>query len=589
MMNKFYLTVTFIVVLVSTVLSSNKVVAQSATAYLAIGGTGYEVEIELDNSVYKVKLTKGDENFTEKTNYLTINSFRDIVFKIHSKILVETGSPGITPDIRNSSEPSISSAFLQLITELYNTEALGQKIAEVTLRPKVVINDLGTDYLNKGLESSEIQRYRPKWNAKQDNKKIKRLVRRIRIFEKRGFKTGLDSGRLEILNSMKEELKMLEFQRDSTTKTQKKDSLKIESARLVFEDGAIRQITIQGKHNGTHKIFSNKFSIGASTRKNIQNFSNITLYQETHAKPSEQNIKLSEAINYQRIVDLKTNDFSPADVTVELVPDKKQDLYKSSSAKLFSLNIFSDLVGFNNDNPNGLVQFEFSKRINLWTKRTDAWLMNYMGIGWFTYMTPKFELAKIEENNRNIELSSISPNDSTTINYLNPLDLHRFSYARISTEVNFIDLQGPSVSLHSNFFVGVAVTQVQDTVAVNGNERIFDESINSLMLGANMRAIFNPESRWSFELSSRWTYFDPLNSNFTYQSIEKGEIKKANNLLSSWEFLFTWNTGEANTAQANKLFGRFRFNHEWNYWNNNYSEFQIGYSIFLKSNKLKTK
>ena len=358
-------------------------------------------------------------------------------------------------------------------------------------------------------------------------------------------------------------------------------TLKINLAQLVFEDGTIKNIIIEGTNpEGEKVIFSNIYSIGITTRANILNFNNISLNPELSKEYDP--IKLSEVIKYERKVDLRTNDFSPADVAIVLYPKKTQELFKAPSAKLFQLNFFSDFVGLNENNPNGLVQLEFTKRINLWTKRTDAWFNS--GKGWFTHLLPSLEISKIEENNRSIELSQFNDGGQIT-NYLNPLELYRYSYARISNEINIYDLQGPSVSVHLNAFGGIGITNVKDTVLINTVETAYDENVNTLMYGANIKFLFNPESRWSYQLSSKFTKLKPLSDNFNFASVEKNVYnEKANDMITTWEFLLSWNTGS-----DNQIFGRFRFNHELKYLNNNFTEFQIGYSVFLKTSQVNKK
>lgn len=590
-----------ITILIFLIVIFNNAFSQSVATTLRIKNNGYEVEVSLVESVYKVKLSEGTDNdFTEKTNYFLFNTFRDIVFRLHDKIQNKKQQsiipkPKIITPIfisdsdKKSSDTALKSAFLELITELYNTEIKGQKIGEISLKKSLEI----TNVEDNSFPAKKATQRKENKNAKRINRLYKKerneILDSIRNREKELVRDRKDLKKDAIITRLNDELITFSTIEESNTKKETKgtSNFEIESARIVFEDGSIRQITVKGTHDQKPKIFSNKFSIGISTRRNIQDFDRINLYQETHVKPKSQSIKLSDVIQYERLVDLRTNDFSPADVTIELDPEETKELFKATSMDLFTLNVFTDLVGFNNDNPNGLVQFEFNKRINLWTRRGDTWLMNYMGIGWFTHMTPSFEITKIEENNRSMKLSSIMDSNNNFTFYLSPLELQRFSFTNITNEINFIDLQGPSVSLHLNLFGGISITDIQDTVVIESKQEIYNENINSLLLGLNAKAIFNPESKWEYQLSYKWTYLDPLSSSFNFGSVENGALKGPNNNLNTWEFLFTRNTSESNSSSSNKLFARFRFTHDWHYWDNNYSEFQIGYSMSLKSSKWK--
>ena len=508
--------------------------AQTSTITTKIEGIDYKIETSTDKGTYEIKITDGAHfDVTRTTSYFTLSAFKNMVVNEHINNLKarKIAARDLNPLVFNidtilaTENQKLSDSFLELISILNNTPDKGQKIAEIMLKDKITIYKPLTSNATKV----------SKWKFWKKNRMKK------------------DQGR----------------------------ELKINSAQIVFEDGTIKNIIIEGTNPEGEKVtFSNIYSVGITTRANIIDFNNISLNLELSRNYTP--INLSDVIKYERKVNLRTNDFSPADVALVLYPNKPQELFKAPSSKLFQLNMFSDFVGLNENNPNGLVQVEFTKRINLWTKRTDAWLNS--GKGRFTHLLPSFEISKLEENNRSIELSQFK-NGVQITNYLNPLELYRYSYARISNEINIYDLQGPSVSVHLNAFGGIGITNVKDTVLVNAVETPYDENVNTLMYGANVKFLFNPESRWSYQLSSRFTKLKPLSDNFNFASIEKNEYKEeANDLMTTWEFLLSWNAGA-----DNQIFGRFRFNHELKYLNNNFTEFQIGYSVFLKTSQVNKK
>lgn len=515
--------------------------AQTSTITTKIEGIDYKIEASTDKGTYEIKISDGDQfDVTRSTNYFTLSAFKSMVVNEHinNKKARKIAAGDLTPLVVNidailaAENQNLSDSFLELISTLYNTPDSGQKIAEITLMDKIAIHQP----LNLGNKTKlSIWKLLKKSEINKEDKKIKYRDR----------------------------------------------ELEVNSAQIVFEDGTIKNIIIEGTNPEREKvIFSNIYSIGITTRANILNFSNITLHPELSY--TGETIKLSDVITYKRITDLRTNDFSPADVPLVLYPKQPLELFKAPSSKLFQLNMFSDFVGLNENNPNGLVQVEFTKRINLWTKRTDTWFNS--GKGWFTHLLPSLEISKIEENNRSLELSQFN-NGGQITNYLNPLELYRYSYARISNEINIYDLQGPSVSVHLNAFGGIGITNVKDTVLVNTVETAYDENVNTLMYGANIKFLFNPESRWSYQLSSKFTKLKPLSDNFNFASVEKNVYnEKANDMITTWEFLLSWNTGS-----DNQIFGRFRFNHELKYLNNNFTEFQIGYSVFLKTSQVSKK
>ncbi|UTW65426.1 hypothetical protein KFE94_12265 [bacterium SCSIO 12643] len=366
--------------------------------------------------------------------------------------------------------------------------------------------------------------------------------------------------------------------------TKSREFFYVKDAQIVFEDGFIKSIIVYVNIDDTNYIFSNQYGIGVTTRRNITSLNDIYLYNENHTR-NNYSINLGEVIEYNRINDIATNDFSPKNQKIFLTPyetessdDKKLELRKTSSPEIFTYNIFSDVVGLNQNNPNGLIQMEFSKRINIWTQRCK--LLRLGGIGGFTHIMPTFDFTKIEQNNREMPLISYPVNDTTVTYYANPLQILRYSTGNVKTELNVLDFEGAAMDIHINGFAGIALTQVNDTILKEGVKKEVDESINSFLTGGNLKFIFNPENKWSYTMIGTLTYIKNLNDQFDYYTLKNSELNKVNNLLLGAELLITWNTNE-----DNKLFGRFRYNWESNNVYNNYSQFQIGYSIKFKASK----
>jgi len=76
------------------------------------------------------------------------------------------------------------------------------------------------------------------------------------------------------------------------------------------------------------------------------------------------------------------------------------NLEKEQTSKILEMKVFSDLKGIDIP-PNGLVQLEFSKKINMWSNRRPGWSSNF-NYGWFNYITPYFSMNKIEDKNKRL-------------------------------------------------------------------------------------------------------------------------------------------------------------------------------------------
>jgi hypothetical protein len=584
----FYLTLVF---LCYYGLGTNQVAAQTLKSELTLDSIKYSVELLSGVNEYTIRLyDKPDFYISKSTSELTLDVFRNIILGEHKNRinnLVDYSQDSSAVASRNK---SITDLYTEFVSAIDLSAESGQRIGTISLKQDVIIRGMNkpglTPIQNRGSQKESLQIIKEaklvRKYVRQQSRSINWLVKRINrleiLKEKKAFKGGLSGFRQAKLDTLSRKLKSYVSE---IAHERSQDSMKVLSAQLVFEDGGIKQVMVEGKYLGENgyerRVYSNKFSIGASTRQNFKDFGKIKLYQETNFKPGGY-IVFSDVLIGLRQPGLRTNDHSPADQSFVLYPGQTKELFKSHSSKLFSLNIFSDVVGFDDQNPNGLIQLEFSKRINLWTKRTDARIFEFLGVGWLTHMMPRFELSKIEENNRTLELNR-EKLDANNRPYLSFLELYRYSFTRITSEINILDFQAPSTSVHFNIFVGGALTNIRDSV-LNEQDRV-----SMLTLGQNLKILLNPESKWQYEIGIRTIKLVPSSPLFTPGSLDRNdEYENAKEWMNSFEFLISWNT-----SPDHQLFGRVRFNHELRAIRNNFSQFQIGYSVFLKSSQLKKK
>jgi hypothetical protein len=346
----------------------------------------------------------------------------------------------------------------------------------------------------------------------------------------------------------------------------------IESCTLVFENGFIASIIASGTLNGKPVKFSNKYSIGVTTRTNIQDFTKIKLYDEL--RNTGIFIYLCDLIEYSRIIDVYTRDYCPMDGKVYLTSSEpEKTVYKSPNAKLFRLNFYSDFVGINEDNPNGLVQIELNKRINLWTKRVYKASL-------FTFLMPYFEWSKIEQHNRSLQFSN-----ATGINYVSPLEVYRYSTVESGILWNIVEGDGSIINAQINFFPALTFTNLKDSVnQIGGGMSYINERINSLILGSEFKLSFSPEKSWNFAVSSRPFYYLNMNAAIPYKSLKENVTEKKletpRRLLNDLSLLITLRTG---AEHDNLFFARLGFIHEFANMNNNFAQLQLGYSMYLKT------
>jgi hypothetical protein len=347
--------------------------------------------------------------------------------------------------------------------------------------------------------------------------------------------------------------------------------MKVNKVRLVFENGFITGIHALVSYNGEDYVYSNIISMGIATRRGIQLLSNQRLFNQNTPRSDGSHFIVGEFLRYHNLIEVGTNDYSPRKQSVDVFPGKELVLRKDPSKDLFELQVYTDLAGINQDNPNGLVQFEVEKRINVNThRRPSIW---NSGLGSVTYIKPAFAVTKVEENNRFAPLATGLLGDSS-VRYISPLQLDRYNIAYGDVAVNMIDFDFPAMAFTIDLIGGLSHARVKDST----ESGVRNEAVNSLYWGGNVAFLFNPDRRWSFGVSTQMVNFNPLNANFNYYSLRDGELEEANTWLNTIKMEASWQL-----SKKTKLFGRIRFHHELDNWNNNYAEFQLGTAISLSS------
>lgn len=543
----------FLLPILIFILTSFQVKGQSAANIMLPNRTFYLVTLSEDDGLFTVAFKKAGSTVDSQDFVdLSSSSFYEFVLNVYAK---ETSQAVAVINVTDKNDIQAKSAQLhmQLMTGLYNSATAGQKIATIKLKKDIL------------------------------------LTKTLRVPIKSRSKTALVKG-TTIKDAGGKEYKVsdLEYPLNSWFKKCNKFALSQEKfqadkCRIVFEDGFIKRVVITGIYEGETVMFSNRYSIGITTRLNMGRLNNMVLYDEIRHAP-QASIRLGDAIDYERIVNLRTNDYSPADTVVNITPDKPVvTVSKLARHKLFRINIFSDIAGVNENNPNGLIQIEIDKRININTNRR----FNKAPTAMLAFITPYFQLSKIEENNRELGISTFNTSPTTNTNYVSPLELYRHSILEAGIKLNIVDIEWPAIDFQINGTGSITYSQVNDTISSDmGVATSVDERVNSINTGLEAAFIFSPEAAWGFKISSNFFYSENFNSNLTYKSIEGSGLDKKltspKRWLNDFNMLVTFRTGEDNDK---RLFARIGFVHELSNLDNNFSELQIGYSMYLKSSK----
>lgn len=378
-------------------------------------------------------------------------------------------------------------------------------------------------------------------------------------------------------------------------------------ADLTFYDGFIEKIKVSGTIEDKEVVFRNIYSIGISSIENIKGFSTTNLFSmykydyitENDTINIAYKIKLNNVINYDEVVNVNTNDLSPATSEIHLSKNNKSvELFKDETTKLLEARIYSDLLGmFDEENPNGIIQTEVKKRFNINTKRHQVtpwldWL--FKGFGTAQYFEAFFEFSKIEKNNKFLtpENRVLDLTDSDSLKpFFTPISLYQFRTFAIGGNLNIFTFENSNTKMLFNLDVGylfgrsgikdygneITKTEFEDEQNQNYEEKF----LNNMEIPIEAKLVLLPEKRLNFTFSNKLSWFETFDDNININSIEKDLYVSKNRWLN------TINAGiNLNLSNEGRLFVRYKITHELDNLNTNFSRLQFGYSFFLlKSQK----
>ncbi|SFF07342.1 hypothetical protein SAMN05518672_11573 [Chitinophaga sp. CF118] len=395
------------------------------------------------------------------------------------------------------------------------------------------------------------------------------------------------------------------------------DSYQVKKVQVEISDGYVEniQVCLQDPYDtNVQRIFTNLYSIGISSRQNIKDFKEVHLYDltsppfVTKKDTTSYSILLSDLVDYVPTLALQRRDYSPADMVFETEGGKSLELEKEKTNKLFQANIYTDFIGLREDKPNGLIQTEASKRINI---NTVQYLVKcpliyrfIRSIGYFQYISPVVTLSKIEQQNKYLILSDLDsirqtpgPNDTSKLNK----DLNRYTSA-----IKLLQYQSFSGGLDFNLFAfsnhdlkysvcvnmggRIGITPVRDSLTEMQSGKIVkpgftnEYTISTLQFYPSLAISWLPEERFSLTLSDKLVYLKPLNNRIQLLGWEKDNQKKY--IVKNGAFINVIELQMAlNVSDNGKMFARMRLNSEFSQAQGNFLQVQLGYAINILGGK----
>ncbi|HUP13389.1 MAG TPA: hypothetical protein VM187_14290, partial [Niastella sp.] len=324
-------------------------------------------------------------------------------------------------------------------------------------------------------------------------------------------------------------------------------------------------------------------------------------------------IRLGDLLFYNQNLSLDTKDYSPYNqVYKENITDSvtKVNLYKEKTSKILELRIFSDLKGFEGDNPNGLVQVELMKKLNFltWRKPIPKW-RNWFNVGVFNYVTPYFTMNKIEKNNKRLIPSYFGTQAQDTMRanvYASTLKLLQHQVFSLGVNFNLFTVDIPGfksmISVNTGLYFGR--TLLQDTMREKidsfqfksaSNNNVYEYGVNNFTFAPEVSWQIFPDRRYGLYVSQRLLHLKIYSNQLTqvvdsarytdYLRSLKGdrskiEAYKPSRWLASTEVFAFYRPSE-----YNKLFFRYRYNWDLGSTRQNFYQLQIGLSTYLTHTK----
>ena len=328
------------------------------------------------------------------------------------------------------------------------------------------------------------------------------------------------------------------------------------------------------------------------------------------------------------ILENDKEDYSPSNRVVKLSPSMPiVELRKEKRSRILEIAAYSDFVGLDHQQPNGLIQIEAKRKINVNTKfrpffsidrnenftaqynldsvdiakinaqyleakknrankstdkanrdtaaTTNSWkdiaIANenfrapYYNV--FGSIEPRLLFSKLEENNKYLLLDSTNFSNKK----INSLNLYQYQTSSLGFTLNTFRVVFPQSKVNWTvvdlglFWYRTRVKALSDTASRNSTP------LNTSYWSVSTSVNFRPDSRWGVSLAAAYIKQNLWNDSFKvlqnsgiFQASVDGHLKANDN---------------------SKLFFRFRWLFDGHTFNNNFTQVQLGYSMNIFASK----
>jgi hypothetical protein len=365
------------------------------------------------------------------------------------------------------------------------------------------------------------------------------------------------------------------------------DQFYIDSVQMEFNLGVLRNLMVSGNYMDRKIDFTSSSPIQFTSISHYQKLKNITLVDmddQSHW------IRLADFLRYTPNLYVDVDNYCPSDsvYTYKVKADSSEVHYlmKEKQSQIVEGKIYTDLIGFEADKPNGLVQFELSKKIPVFTRRfsPSPKYRSYFSFGGF--YEPIFTFSKLEQNNRYLYLQAtdttfVSSKDTavkgpdTVIDkgIVSAIDLYRYSSMRfkfINFNIAALEIAESALAFEFNLGFSLIYTPMRDTITTKNETKQWGAISGIPSLEFKIRSRTDIQYGFALSADMGWlTLWD-----------DKLRLKDPYNerILTTWKFDGFYRPFK---RRQDAMFFRIANTHTLHNLNFNYLQVQLGYSFNL--------
>lgn len=385
-------------------------------------------------------------------------------------------------------------------------------------------------------------------------------------------------------------------------------TLHVKSVQLEINDGAIENLYVVGALSETSNnllIFKINYPVSYSFLRDYGSPFRFFATENTYS-PNYM-FFVSDLLKYIPKLYSNNKNYAPDNKVYYLSPGTDTLLYREETSQILKAKVYTDFVGINEDQPNGLIQTEVSRKFIINPARYKigryGTLINF---GWVNFFEPEIAITKVEQNNKSIPVRTkynIVDNNFKEIRYLSIIELMQFQNFRASLNINglLLDLPRASSTFMCNFKVQYGRTSVTDTIRKIDGSQIVNTSgvknynLNTFQYIPEVTLSIKPDTRFGMSVSASMTFFNLKNDDV----LQVGNIKKflmenqvvKGSYIGSFSFNANLKSGIIidSRGNGNQSKGEFFFKCSYNVLNTetsqNYFQALLGYSFnLLKKN-----